>query len=138
MIIKYNGYKPTHGTEQSTGWDIALAETLVMDQTPGTLYFGRTHLRLAIPYGVDGQLRPRSSLGRLGLLLAGVGTIDADYRGEILIPLFKLGSEPLTVPAGTRLAQIVFTYAVHVSWTSENHLVATARGEGGFGSTGSV
>jgi dUTP pyrophosphatase len=97
-----------------------------------------TGIRVAIPTGWEGQVRPRSGLAyKHGLtVLNGPGTIDADFRGEVKVLLIHLGSEPFTIEAGTRLAQLVLT-PTHVGGVEVvDTLPETSRGIGGFGSTG--
>jgi len=99
----------------------------------------RTGLALAIPNGYEAQVRPRSGLAlRQGLTLPNApATIDSDYRGELLVALINLGSEPVTVARGTRIAQLVFHRVEEVELEEVAELPPTPRGAGGFGSTGS-
>ncbi|MFN3615116.1 MAG: dUTP diphosphatase [Rubrimonas sp.] len=96
-----------------------------------------TGLAVAIPEGWEMQIRPRSGLAlRHGLSMPNSpGTIDSDYRGEIMVLLVNLGAEPFTVRHGDRIAQAVFAAVAQARW-EEGALDATARGAGGFGSTG--
>lgn len=122
----------------SAGLDLraALREELVI--APGERALVPTGLVLEIPPGYEGQVRPRSGLAlRQGLLVANSpGTIDSDYRGEVQIILFNLGSEPFVVRRGDRIAQLVVAPVVSVVWEEAESLAESARGEGGFGSTG--
>ncbi|WP_210527973.1 dUTP diphosphatase [Rubellimicrobium arenae] len=96
-----------------------------------------TGLRLAIPDGYEGQVRARSSLARRGLLLPNApGTIDADYRGEVLVLLLNAGDEAITLSHGERIAQIVIAPVVQAAFDLADDLDPTPRGAGGFGSTG--
>ena len=97
-----------------------------------------TGLRLAIPAGWEVQLRPRSGLAlRHGIsLLNTPGTIDSDYRGPLRVLLVNLGTEPFTVAHGERIAQMVVAPAIRAAFVEVAALDPTARGEGGFGSTG--
>jgi len=97
-----------------------------------------TGLAIALPLGFEGQVRPRSGLAvRHGLtVLNAPGTIDADYRGEIKVLLVNLGREPMTIRRGDRIAQLVVAPVVAVTWNEVDVLPASARGDGGFGSTG--
>lgn len=98
-----------------------------------------TGIALALPPGVEGQVRPRSGLAiRHGVTCLNTpGTIDADYRGEIRVILVNLGDAPFAVRRGDRIAQIVFAPVVKAALEVVGDLEATRRGEGGFGHTGS-
>lgn len=97
-----------------------------------------TGLRVAIPAGYEGQVRPRSGLAsRHGLTLPNTpGTIDSDYRGEILVPMVNLDPAPSTIAHGERIAQLLVAPVARLEWESVDALPATERGTGGFGSTG--
>lgn len=96
-----------------------------------------TGISLAIPAGYEGQIRPRSGLAlKHGVaVLNSPGTIDSDYRGEIKVLLINLGSEPVTIKRGERIAQIVFAPVAHAVFQCVESFDDTARGSGGFGST---
>ena len=98
----------------------------------------KTGLRVAIPVGYEVQIRPRSGLAdRYGItVLNSPGTIDSDYRGEMGVLLINFGEEPLVIKRGERIAQMVVNKIEHVRLTVKNELPETARGTGGFGSTG--
>jgi dUTP pyrophosphatase len=98
----------------------------------------RTGLALAIPAGYEAQVRPRSGLAlKHGLTLPNTpATIDSDYRGELLVALINLGTEPVTVTRGTRIAQLVFQRVHEVELRAVDELPPSDRGVGGFGSTG--
>ena len=97
-----------------------------------------TGISIALPKGVEGQVRPRSGLAiRSGVTcLNSPGTIDADYRGEIRVILINFGSDPFTVRRGDRIAQLVFSPVLHGSLRVVDDLGRTPRGDGGFGHTG--
>lgn len=97
-----------------------------------------TGLRVAIPAGYEGQVRPRSGLAtRRGLTLPNTpGTIDSDYRGEILVPMVNLDRSPQTIDHGERVAQLLVTPVARLVWEENAELPGTERGAGGFGSTG--
>jgi dUTP pyrophosphatase len=96
-----------------------------------------TGLRLAIPDGFEGQVRARSGLARRGLLLPNApGTIDADFRGEVLVLLLNAGDAPVTLGHGDRIAQLVIAPVARATFSLSDALDDTARGAGGFGSTG--
>ena len=96
-----------------------------------------TGLRIAIPPGFEGQVRPRSGLAvRAGVTLANApGTIDADSRGEVQVLLVNLGPDPARIAPGERIAQLVVAPVARIRWAEVAELPATARGAGGFGST---
>ena len=129
---------PTRGSEYAAGWDLyALEEYVVPFRKSVKL---RTGLRVAIPVGYDGQVRARSSLGSKGLILPhSIGTIDADYRGELFVLMTWIGEgESYRVNAGERIAQLLISPIPEVSFkeVSIEQLGDTKRGDGGFGSTG--
>ena len=129
---------PTRGSEYAAGWDLyALEEYVVPFRKSVKL---RTGLRVAIPVGYEGQVRARSSLGSKGLILAhSIGTIDADYRGELFVLMTWIGEgESYRVKAGERIAQLLISPIPEVSFkeVSIEQLGDTKRGDGGFGSTG--
>ncbi|HXZ02550.1 MAG TPA: dUTP diphosphatase [Stellaceae bacterium] len=129
---------PAYATPGSAGVDLAAAldEPLVL--RPGARAAVPTGIALALPEGFEAQVRPRSGLAlRHGLaLLNSPGTIDADYRGEIRVILANLGSEPVTITRGERIAQLVVAPVSRVAFERVAALPASARGAGGFGSTG--
>lgn len=98
-----------------------------------------TGLSVAIPAGYEGQVRPRSGLAsKRGLTLPNTpGTIDSDYRGEILVPMVNLDAAPQTIAHGERIAQMLVSPVARLAWEEAPELPPTRRGEGGFGSTGS-
>jgi dUTP pyrophosphatase len=105
---------------------------------PGSRALIPTGLRLQIPDGLEGQVRPRSGLAaRNGVtVLNSPGTIDSDYRGEVKVVLVNLGQEAFTVRNGDRIAQLVFSPVVRVTFRQAQDIDDTSRGSGGFGSTG--
>lgn len=129
---------PAYATPGSAGVDLvaALDEPLVLG--PGARVAVPTGIALALPEGFEAQLRPRSGLAlRHGLaVLNSPGTIDADYRGEVRVILANLGSEPVTIARGERIAQLVVAPVIRVAFERVTALPASARGAGGFGSTG--
>ncbi len=97
-----------------------------------------TGLAMALPHRHEAQIRPRAGhAAKNGLTCLNTpGTIDADYRGEVGVILANLGAEPVTVTRGMRIAQLVVAAHARVAWDERDHLEATERGAGGFGSTG--
>jgi dUTP pyrophosphatase len=116
----------------------ALPEGEPLVLAPGARAAVPTGLRMAIPPGFEGQVRPRSGLAlKHGLTVANApGTIDADYRGEVKVILIHLGSEPVTLRRGERIAQLVIAPVTPAVLVAGGPLDETERGTGGFGSTG--
>lgn len=104
----------------------------------GGMVMVRAGWAMAIPAGFEAQVRPRSGLAsKFGITLPNApGTIDADYRGEVKVPLINLGREPYVLKHGTRIAQMVIAPVAHARVLVVQELDATNRGEKGFGSTG--
>ena len=129
---------PRYETPDSAGMDLRAAVDAPLTLAPGARAAVPTGLAMALPRGFEGQVRPRSGLAfRNGLTVANApGTIDADYRGEVKVLLINLGTEPFTVERGMRIAQLVVAPVVQAQVTEVADLDATARGAGGFGSTG--
>ncbi|OLB59816.1 MAG: deoxyuridine 5'-triphosphate nucleotidohydrolase [Gemmatimonadetes bacterium 13_1_20CM_69_28] len=128
---------PTRRSAGAAGYDVCSAEPdLVLQPLERRLI--RTGLALAIPAGYEAQVRPRSGLAlKHGLTLPNApATIDSDYRGELMIPLINLGTEPVAVTRGMRIAQLVFQRVERVELVEVEALPASERGGGGFGSTG--
>jgi len=111
-------------------------ESLVL--RPGERMAVPTGLAIALPQGLEAQIRPRSGLAlRNGITcLNSPGTIDSDYRGEIKVILANLGQDDFTIRNGDRIAQVVVAPVLQVDWVERSSLEETARGAGGFGSTG--
>jgi len=107
---------------------------------PGERVLIPTGIAIALPAGFEAQVRPRSGLAvRQGLtVLNSPGTIDADYRGEISVPLINHGHEPVTVERGMRIAQMIVAPVRQVEWDEVASLPDSRRGDGGFGSTGTA
>jgi dUTP pyrophosphatase len=125
-------------TAQAAGLDLpaAIAEPLSVE--PGAIALIPTGLKLAIPEGYEGQVRPRSGLAvKHGLTVVNApGTIDADYRGEVKVALINLGPKPVTISRGDRLAQLVIAPVARAELVEVDELPESPRGEGGFGHTG--
>ena len=105
---------------------------------PGKIEVIPTGIAIAIPTGFEAQVRPRSGLAsKHGLTLPNApGTIDSDYRGEVLVPMINLSGEPYTVTHGMRIAQMIIAPVARARVVEVDDLEATLRGAGGFGSTG--
>jgi len=131
---------PAYETAQAAGMDLRAAvpedEPLVL--RPGSRFPVPTGLAFALPPGFEGQVRPRSGLAfKHGVTcLNSPGTVDADYRGEVKVILINLGEEDFVIRRGERIAQLVIAPVVQAAWAEVETLDETARGAGGFGSTG--
>ncbi|HWK88688.1 MAG TPA: dUTP diphosphatase [Longimicrobium sp.] len=128
---------PARQTPGSAGYDVASAEVdFVLGA--GERRLVATGLAMELPDGVECQVRPRSGLAlRHGITLPNSpATIDPDYRGELRIILWNAGSEPVPIPRGTRIAQLVFARFETPEIAETDALAGSGRGEGGFGSTG--
>lgn len=131
---------PAYATPQSAGMDLLAAIDADLLIAPGSRALIPTGIAIALPDGFEAQVRARSGLAlKHGLsILNGPGTIDADYRGEIKIILANLGSEAFTVTRGLRIAQLVIARYERGQWVEAASLEESARGVGGFGSTGTA
>jgi dUTP pyrophosphatase len=129
---------PAYATAGAAGMDVVAAEDVTI--APGARHAVATGLALAIPAGFEIQVRPRSGLAlKHGVTVPNTpGTIDSDYRGELKVILINHGHAPFDVRRGDRVAQLVLAPVVQAAWVEVETLDATARGEGGFGSTGGV
>lgn len=127
---------PAYATAGAAGMDIMSAEAMVLP--PGGRAAVATGFAIAVPDGYEMQVRARSGLAlRDGIaVLNGPGTIDSDYRGEVKIILANLGDAPFDIARGMRIAQLVLSPVTRAAWTEAETLDDTARGAGGFGSTG--
>ena len=131
---------PAYQSQHAAGLDVVAA---VPDEAPLTIPAGGraavpTGFVLELPPGYEGQLRPRSGLAlKSGVtLLNSPGTVDADFRGEVKVLMINLGQEPFIIRRGDRIAQLVVARVASVRIEIATELSPTARGEGGFGSTG--
>ncbi len=129
---------PAYATEQSAGMDLCAAITDDITLKPSERTLVPTGLSIALPKGYEAQIRPRSGLAAKNgvTVLNTPGTVDADYRGEIKVILANHGTEPFTIERGMRIAQMVVARHSFVAWNKVDSLDETARGAGGFGSTG--
>lgn len=129
---------PSYATEHAAGMDLCAAVANDVVLPPGQRTLVPTGLSIALPEGYEAQVRPRSGLAlKHGVtVLNSPGTIDADYRGEVQIILANLGTESFTITRGMRIAQMVVATYARVEWQEMPELSKTARGSGGFGSTG--
>jgi dUTP pyrophosphatase len=131
---------PSYQSAAAAGLDLvaAVPETAPMTLAPGARGLVPCGIAIALPNGFEAQVRPRSGLAvRHGVtVLNAPGTIDADYRGEVMALLVNLGTEPFAVIRGMRVAQLVVAPVARAKVVEVAALDRTARGEGGFGSTG--
>jgi len=129
---------PEYQSEHASGLDLVAATDGDVTIEPGSIAPIPTGIRLEIPPGYEGQVRPRSGLAaRHGISIPNApGTIDADYRGEVRVLLVNLGPAPYVVRRGDRIAQLVFAPVARATLHVATALGATARGDGGFGHTG--
>ncbi len=136
QLLRPGAKMPFRATEAASGYDIHACfdgEPIALGQRPTLVPTG---LSLEVPQGLDAQLRPRSGLARQGVL-ATFGTLDADYRGELMINLYTIGPDiSYAVHSGDRIAQLVITRLADVEFQQVLVLSETARGAGGHGSTG--
>jgi dUTP pyrophosphatase len=131
---------PAYETNGAAGMDLraAVDEDAPLVLKPGARFMVPTGLAFAVPLGFEAQVRPRSGLAaKAGVTCLNTpGTIDSDYRGEVKVILINLGEEDFTIRRGDRIAQLVIAPVVQASWGLTTSLDETARGAGGFGSTG--
>lgn len=129
---------PAYETAQSAGMDLAAAIEEPITLAPGSRVMVPTGLAIALPDGYEAQVRPRSGLAaRNGVTVLNTpGTIDADYRGEVKVILINLGDETFEIERGMRIAQMVVSPVTQAAFSEAAELPETARGTGGFGSTG--
>jgi dUTP pyrophosphatase len=129
---------PAYATAGSAGADLTAALEAPLVLPPGGRALVPTGIRVALPEGYEGQVRPRSGLALAHgvTVLNSPGTIDSDYRGEIRVILANLGNAPVTIARGERIAQLVVAPVQQAAWQVVATLPPSARGAGGFGSTG--
>lgn len=138
-IVNKSSYpSPSYATEMSAGMDLKadISEPVVLGPLGRAIV--PTGISIALPEGYEAQVRPRSGLAaKHGITVLNTpGTVDADYRGEIKVILVNISDTPFTVNPGERIAQMVVARYEHIEWEEVEVLDGTARGEGGFGSTG--
>ncbi|MFO1079672.1 MAG: dUTP diphosphatase [Reyranellaceae bacterium] len=129
---------PDYATAAAAGADLLAAVAADIVLGPLDRCIVPTGIAIALPPGFEAQVRPRSGLAaKHGVTVANApGTIDADYRGEVGVILVNLGREPFTISRGMRIAQMVVARHARAAWREVDELDRTARGAGGFGSTG--
>jgi len=129
---------PGYATEHAAGLDLMAAISEPMFIAPGKRAMVATGIAIALPVGFEAQVRPRSGLAaKHGVtVLNSPGTIDADYRGEIKVILINFGEIDFCVEPKSRIAQLIVAPVMQIRWDEVDSLPETARGDGGFGSTG--
>lgn len=129
---------PAYETAGSAGMDLRAAVSEPVTLAPGDRALIPTGLAIGLPEGFEAQVRPRSGLAaKHGVtVLNSPGTIDADYRGEVKVILINHGREPFVIARGERIAQLIASPVTRISWQPVRTLSETARGHGGFGSSG--
>jgi dUTP pyrophosphatase len=129
---------PRYETAHAAGLDLLAAIAVDVTLAPGAIELVPTGIAIALPDGVEAQVRPRSGLAAKNgvTVLNSPGTIDADYRGEIKVILINHGPQPFVVTRGMRIAQMVVAPVARAVWTECSALPDSSRGAGGFGSTG--
>ena len=137
ILIQINDSKmPEMATPGAAGYDLCASKALIIKS--GEFEKVPTGIRISMPLGLEAQVRPRSGLAaKHGVtVLNAPGTIDSDYRGEICVILINHGKKDFQIEPGMRIAQMVFSKVIQVDFKQVEQLDETARGEGGFGSTG--
>ncbi|MBA3397241.1 MAG: dUTP diphosphatase [Deltaproteobacteria bacterium] len=136
--LRADAIVPRYMTEQAAGLDLCAAIDAPVALAPGQRAAIDTGLAFALPPGFEGQIRPRSGLAREhGITLVNTpGTLDADYRGSVMVLVINHGSEVVTIKPKDRIAQMVIAPVVQAELIEVDELASTARGAGGFGSTG--
>lgn len=135
--LKPNATLPEYQTAQAAGMDLHACLDEPVTLAPMERRMIPTGLAIALPDGYEAQIRARSGLSiKHGITMVnGIGTIDADYRGEIGVLVINLGQEPFEITPDMRIAQLVFARYETATWQEVDELEDTARGTGGFGST---
>ena len=129
---------PTYATEGAAGMDLYAANEKPITLMPLERHLVPLGFTMELPQGYEAQIRPRSGMAiKHGITLSNcVGTVDEDYRGEVCVGIINLSDKPYEVKAGDRIAQMVVAPVVRAQIIEADELLSTARGEGGFGSTG--
>jgi dUTP pyrophosphatase len=135
--LKENGILPEYQTAGAAGMDLhaCLEESVTL--APMERRMIPTGFAISLPVGYEAQIRARSGLSiKHGITMVnGIGTIDADYRGEVGVLIVNLGSEPFVIEPDMRIAQMIIAQYERITWKETEELDETVRGEGGFGST---
>jgi dUTP pyrophosphatase len=136
--ISAHAHVPQYHSDHAAGLDLHAAIENAITLQPGEIRLIPCGFVMAVPVGYEAQVRPRSGLAaRHGISMPNApGTIDADYRGEVQVPLVNLGHEPFTLKPGMRIAQMIIAPVARCEVEEVEELDDTPRGAGGFGSTG--
>ncbi len=129
---------PSYMTEGSAGMDLYANVHNDVCIIPGEIIAVPTGIKISLPVDFEAQIRPRSGLAfKHGIsMINSIGTIDADFRGEVKVLLINHGKQPFTVSRGDRIAQMIINRIERIKWDIVQQLDETKRGEGGFGHTG--
>ena len=135
--LKDSAILPEYQTTQAAGMDLHACLDAPVTLAPMERRMIPTGLAIALPDGYEAQIRARSGLSiKHGITMVnGIGTVDADYRGEVGALVINLGQEPFVIEPDMRIAQLVIAKYEHITWQESDALSDTDRGEGGFGST---
>ena len=138
MPMRSNAVLPSYQTQHAAGMDLHAAIDQPVELAAGSILLVPCGFAMAVPVGFEAQVRPRSGLAtKFGISMPNApGTIDADYRGEVMVPLINLGTKPFTIEPAMRIAQMVIAPVVRCELHTVDTLDETQRGSGGFGSTG--
>ena len=136
--LRANATLPAYQSPHAAGMDLAASLDAPVTLAPGAIEKIPCGFAMALPPGFEAQVRPRSGLAAThGVTLPNApGTIDADYRGEVMVPLINLGTQPFTIEPTMRIAQMIIAPVVQAEIIEVDDLDETTRGTGGFGSTG--
>ena len=137
-LLPHGAGLPIYATAEAAGADLLAAIDAPQSLKPGARALIPAGFAMALPEGYEAQIRPRSGLAyKNGVtVLNAPGTIDSDYRGEIAVLLINHGQDDFEIERGMRIAQMVIAAFETITWTETDALPSTARGDGGFGSTG--
>ena len=138
--LNANAILPEYQSDHAAGMDLHAAIDDSISVAPGLIETVPCGFAIAVPVGYEAQVRPRSGLAsRYGISMPNTpGTIDADYRGEVRVPVINLGGEPFTIEPGMRIAQMIIAPVARCVINEVEELDETIRGGGGFGSTGTA
>jgi dUTP pyrophosphatase len=136
--LKPQANLPEYQTEQAAAMDLHACIDAPMEVAPMERFMVPTGIAVELPEGYEAQVRARSGLSiKKGLsLINGIGTIDADFRGEINVLMINLSQEKVTIDPNMRIAQLVLSRFEKIEWEESQELTKTERGDGGYGSTG--
>jgi dUTP pyrophosphatase len=136
IVVGPDGMMPTRATEGSAGFDLYASRNTYIHSDGIATELVPTDVRIEIPPGYFGLVRPRSGLARLGVTLCSSGVVDSDYRGELLVNLINHSQSDRYIAKGDRIAQILFIPYYAAEFKPVEALTPSGRGEGGFGHTG--